>query len=146
MEDKQMQQYTFFSKIGAFSINLENPRAAVTSLRYALKSMDREQASLFIYPEGTITPPSEKRPDFKPGLAWLYQQTKEVDFVPIAIYSQNLRSSKSELHISIGKKVNHDKLMSKSKLTGLLEEDIHQLLLQTRKTAGFEDEGFSHQF
>ncbi|MDR9418781.1 lysophospholipid acyltransferase family protein [Gracilimonas sp.] len=146
MEDKQMQQYTFFSKIGAFSINLEDPKASVASLRYALKSMQRKRASLFIYPEGEITPASEKEPEFKQGLAWLYQKTEEVDFVPIAIYSHNLRSSKPELYLSIGQLVDHDKQLSKSNLTDLFKQDLHKILTETRSVAGFSDEGFSKQF
>lgn len=146
MEDKQMQQYTFFSKIGAFSINPEDPKASIASLRYAVKSMDREKASIFIYPEGEIKPVSEKEPEFKQGLAWLYQKLEDVDFVPIAIYSHNLRSSKPELYLSIGESVDHDKQLSKSELTKLFQQDLHQILTEIRTVAGFSDEGFSKQF
>jgi 1-acyl-sn-glycerol-3-phosphate acyltransferase len=146
MEDKQMRQYTFFSKIGAFSINLENPKASLTSLRYAVDSFERENACLFIYPEGTITPASDSAPDFKQGLAWLYTKTEDIDFVPIHIYSHFLRSSKPELFLSIGESVNHDKTLDRSNLTELFEADIQYLNTQTRAVAGFSDEGFKPQF
>ena len=137
-----MHQYTFFSKIGAFSINLEDPKASLKSLRYALDSMKRDNASLFIYPEGTITPVSESKPDFKQGLAWLYSKTEDVDFVPIAIYSHNLRSSKPELYLSIGESVDHVKSLSKNELTVLFEHDVYKLLSDVREVAGFSDQGF----
>ena len=54
MEDKQMHEHGLFKRIGAFSVNLENPRSAVRSLRYAVESMKRPHSSLFIYPEGRI--------------------------------------------------------------------------------------------
>lgn len=146
MEDKQMLQYSFFSKLGAFSINLENPKASLTSLRYALESMQRKKASLFIYPEGKITPVSEKEPEFKQGLAWLRTKTEEIDFVPIAIYSHMLRSSKPELYLSIGYSVDHPKSLDNKVLTELFEHDLQQLLLETREAAGFSDEGFNPQF
>ncbi len=146
MEDKQMQQYTFFSKIGAFSINLENPKASIQSLRYAVKSLERNNSSLFIYPEGSITPASDSAPEFKKGLAWLYSKTKQIDFVPIHIYAHFLRSSKPELYISIGESVNHDKSMSRNELTKLFESDIQRLNTETRQVAGFSDEGFKPQF
>lgn len=146
MEDKQMQQYTFFSKIGAFSINLENPRASIQSLRYAVKSLERENSCLFIYPEGTITPASDSAPDFKGGLAWLYTKTENVDYVPIHIYAHFLRSSKPELYLSIGESVNHVKSKSRNELTSLFETDIQRLNEQTRLVAGFSDEGFKPQF
>lgn len=146
MEDKQMQQYTFFSKIGAFSINLENPKASIQSLRYAVESLQRENSCLFIYPEGTITPASDSAPDFKEGLAWLYSKTENVDYVPIHIYAHFLRSSKPELYISIGKSVDYYKSMSRNELTELFEADIQHLNEQTRQVAGFSDEGFKPQF
>lgn len=70
MEDKQIEQYPFFNKIGAFSINRDNTRSAITSLRYAVQSMQRKQASLFIYPEGELRPISGTL-DFEGGLGWL---------------------------------------------------------------------------
>lgn len=141
-----MRQYTFFSKIGAFSVNLQNPKSSIKSLRYAVESLKRPNASLFIYPEGTIKSPSEKKPVFKKGLAWIYQQTTGVDFVPVAIYSQHLRSSKPELYLSIGSSCNPDKSLAKSELNDFLENKLHQLLLNCRDTAGFDDEGFEPQF
>lgn len=146
MEDKQMRQYTFFSKIGAFSIDLDNPKSSLYSLRYALESMQRDNASLFIYPEGKITPASDSEPKFKQGLAWLYTNCEDIDFVPIAIYSHFIRSSKPELYLSIGKSVNHNKQLGRSDLTELFQRDIHQILLSVREVAGFTDKGFKPQF
>jgi|TARA_R100000005_G_C4998913_1_gene205555 1-acyl-sn-glycerol-3-phosphate acyltransferase len=146
MEDKQMRQYTFFSKIGAFSINLEDPKASISSLRYAVESMERDNSSLFIYPEGSITPPSESAPNFKDGLAWIYTKTEQVDFVPIHIYAHFMNGSKPELYLSIGESVNHDKSLSRNELTKLFEEDIQQINTQTRAVAGISEEGFEAQF
>lgn len=146
MEDKQMREYTFFSKIGAFSINLEDPKSSIRSLRYAVESMERKNSCLFIYPEGKITPLSDSPPYFKKGLSWLYTETQDVDFVPIHIYAHFIRSSKPELYISIGESVNHDKSLDRNKLTELFEADIYQLNHQTRAVAGISDEGFDPQF
>lgn len=146
MEDQQMWQYSFFSKIGAFSINLNNPKSAIRSLRYAVQSMDRERASLFIYPEGKITPASEKVPEFKQGLAWLYQNLNDVDFVPIGLYAHFIRSSKAELHISIGNKIKLDNSLSKNEISNLLSKELNSILLSVRETAGFDDQNFTPQF
>lgn len=146
MEDKQMRQYTFFSKMGAFSINLEDPKATVSSLRYAVKSLKRENACLFIYPEGTITPASDSTPDFKDGLAWIYSKTQEVDFVPIQIYSHTMRSSKPELYLSIGSSVDPIKTLSRKELTSFFESEIYLLNEKIRAVAGNSDKGFDPQF
>lgn len=143
MEDKQMSKHRFFSKIGAFSINLSDPRSTLRSLRFAVDSLNKPSSSLYIYPEGEITPVSASKPEFKKGLAWLYQNADtEIDFVPIAFYSHTFRDSKSELYINIGKRSEIDRSLAKEELTSRFEEDVHQLLTETRSVAGFSDEGF----
>ncbi len=138
-----MKKYPFFSRIGAFSINLDDPKAALRSLRYALQSMKRNQASLFIYPEGELIPASDSKPEFKSGLAWLYQNISEkTDFVPIAFYLRSFRGSKPELYINIGSSTSFPKSLPKKELTKELELAIYNLLKETRKAADFPDKGF----
>lgn len=138
MEDKQMRQYPFFKKIGAFSINRDDPRKAVTSLRYAVQSMKRERASLFIYPEGKITPAGSDM-SFEGGLAWLHSKLPEVDYVPIGIYMHTIRHDKPELHLHIGEAVNIDPASSNKETTTLLENKLNHILRELRKTAGFDN-------
>lgn len=143
MEDKQIRKHKFFPKIGAFSINLSNSRSILQSMRYAVQSMARDSSCLFIYPEGELTPVSESKPKFKKGLAWLYQQMdRSIDFVPIAFYLHTFRDSKPELYINIGQSIALDPALSKEELTAEFEQAVHELLLETRKVAGFGDEGF----
>lgn len=146
MEEKQMRKHTFFSKIGAFSIDLSNPRSIVRSMRYALSSLEREKACLFIYPEGKITPVSDSTPEFKNGLSWLYKNTADIDFVPIGIYSHSFRSAKPELYILIGDSVDHDKSLNSITLNINLENDLGQILKQIRESAGSSDKGFKPQY
>lgn len=146
MEDKQMEQYSFFSRIGAFSINLEDPKSTLKSLRYALNSLERENASLFIYPEGKITPVTSNKPVFKKGLGWLYSKTDSVDYVPIHIYMHSFRSSKHELYLNIGHPVKIDPQSDRNQITAQLEEALHQLNQESRSVAGFSDDDFKAQF
>lgn len=141
MEDKQMRQYTFFRKIGAFSISRDDPRKAITSLRYAVKSFEREHASLFVYPEGKITP-SGSFMDFEGGLAWLSDKLPDVHFVPIGIYQHTIRHDKPELHLHIGTPRRFKDSMPSDKRTQLFEKTLDQMLQDLRKTAGFDDSEF----
>lgn len=134
MEDKQMRQYPFFSKIGAFSINLEDARSSIRSLRYAVESMERKNACLFIYPEGKLTPTSNSKPEFKDGLSWLYQKIDGVDFVPIAFYIDFSKGSKPDLYISIGKLVNDHKLLDKNVLTDNFEKILLKEMQKIKST------------
>lgn len=128
MEDKQMREHTFFRKIGAFSVNLENPRSAIHSLRYAVDSMKRPHSSLFIYPEGRIVPFSSKKPSFKPGLGWIVKQSPQVDVVPIGIYFHMARHDKPELFIRIGNAVSVDHSNNAEQLNDLFEQTMGKLL------------------
>ncbi|TYP95493.1 1-acyl-sn-glycerol-3-phosphate acyltransferase [Fodinibius salinus] len=141
MEDTQMKKYPLFQKIGAFSINRDDRRQAITSLRYAVNSFEREQASLFIYPEGTITPPGLDM-NFEGGLAWLYGKLHNVDFVPIGIYMHTIRHDKPELHLHVGKSDQIGQLKSGAKLTHHFEERLNTILDDLRTTAGFDDTNF----
>jgi chlorobactene lauroyltransferase len=143
MEDKQMIRYPFFRRIGAFSVNLENNRKTIQSLKYALESMERPNASLFIYPEGRMVPFSTDKPDFRGGLAWMYKKLPEIDFVPIGIYIHTLRYDKPELHIRIGKAVSYNgDPGSTEELQEYLETELQKLLIELHSKSGINNSGF----
>ena len=138
MEDKQMRDYAFFKRIGAFSINLEDPRKTITSLRYAVESMKRKHSCLFVYPEGKIQPPGSEL-SFKQGLSWLHGKVEGVDFVPVGIYMHTIRHDKPELHLHVGQPVQIEKEKSADSKTKLLESKLEELLTKLKATAGFND-------
>lgn len=145
MEDKQMHRYRFFRRIGAFSVNLENPRHSLPSLRYALDSMKRENASLYIYPEGKIVPFTVDKPHFRGGLTWLCDRLPEVEVVPVGIYIHTMRHSKPELHISIGEAVDRAGFNNSGdgkELQQRLELSLQNQLIELQKTSGFDDSVF----
>lgn len=128
MEDKQMQEHSLFKRIGAFSVNLENPRSAVRSLRYAVDSMKRPHSSLFIYPEGKIVPFSTEKPEFKKGLGWIVSHCTDADVVPIGIYIDHAKSDKPELFLKIGNAHEFDTSDNSDKLNHFFEERLRDLL------------------
>ncbi|MBO6795458.1 MAG: lysophospholipid acyltransferase family protein [Balneolaceae bacterium] len=128
MEDKQMKKHWFFSKIGAFSINLNNPRSVISSLRFAVDSLSQSNSGVYIYPEGKIVPPSSQVQPFKGGLAWLAQNCSGVDFVPVAIHIDNSKQSKPELYLMVGSPKNPDPTLSKNELTTKFENELNSLM------------------
>ncbi|WP_138430009.1 lysophospholipid acyltransferase family protein [Fodinibius saliphilus] len=141
MEDKQMREYPFFQKIGAFSINRDNPRNALPSLRYAVQSFERDQASLFIYPEGTITPAGSSM-NFEKGLTWLHKRLNEVDFVPVGIYMHTIRHDKPELHLQVGRPAKINDKTTGDERTRHFENTLDSILDELHTTAGFDDSEF----
>lgn len=130
MEDKQMKRYRFFRKIGAFSVNSGNKRSSVRSLRYAIKSMMRENACLFIYPEGRIVPFTTEKPQFKDGLSWIISKLDEIKVVPVCIYISHEKSDKPELFLKSGKPVEIEGDMAQSEINLLLENSLQRVLVR----------------
>ncbi len=128
MEDKQMKKHRFFSKIGAFSINLSDPRSAISSLRFAIESLSQSNSGVYIYPEGKIVPPAPKVQPFKGGLAWLAQKCPDIDFVPIAIHIDHSKQSKPELYMMVGNPIKSDSTRTKNELTKEFEKELNSLM------------------
>ena len=143
MEDKQMRQHKFFSKIGAFSVNLNEPRAALKSLRYAVDSMKRPNSSLFIYPEGKIVPFSSQKPEFQKGLGWIAGRVTDADVVPIGIYIQSARYDKPELFLKIGMPVEFKSKDSAENLNLLFEKKMQEVLIDLQEKAHSQPDQFT---
>lgn len=141
MEDRQIKEYPFFQRIGAFSINRDDPRKAVASLRYAVNSFERDRASLFIYPEGSITPVGSSM-NFEGGLAWLSDKLPDVDLVPIAIHMHTIRYDKPELHLHVGRRLRVEDKLSSEERTERFEQKLDQMLSGLRQKSGFDDSEF----
>lgn len=144
MDRRQMTRYRFFRWLGAFSVNLDSPRGSIRPLRYAVESMQRENSSLFIYPEGKMVPFTSDKPEFRGGLSWLCRQLSEVDVVPVGIYIHTIRHNKPELHISIGKAIDTESgRESKEGLQQVLELALQEELKFLQRHSGFDDSIFT---
>jgi len=142
MEDKQMRDHGFFKRIGAFSVNLENPKSAVRSLRYAVESLKRPHSSLFIYPEGEIRPFSLENPEFKSGLSWIVSKLPKLDVVPISIYFTFTEGSKPTLYLQVGKPVETQIISDISEKTIQFERELQTLLSNTVHTVHHQPNQF----
>lgn len=128
MEYKQLHQYPFFRRLGVFSIDLSSTRSSVQSLRYAVESMKRSNAALYIYPQGRTEPFKTKNLHFKKGIGWLAKQVPEADLVPVGVYIHTLDSDKPQLNIRVGKPVLADRAQSTESINNKLEKKLSTLL------------------
>lgn len=143
MEDTQMKRYKFFRRLGAFSVSPNETRRSARSLRYAVESMQRNNASLFIFPEGEIVPFTANQPVFRDGLSWLCRQLPETDVIPIGIYIHTLRYNRPELHIQIGHPVDVINPIAKlSTIRDILEKNLQKQLVDLQTHGGFDDNYF----
>lgn len=128
MEDKQLHRYPFFRRLGVFSINLSSTRPSMQSMRYAVESMQRPNASLYIYPQGKIVPFTTENLNFKKGIGWLAKKTPDADIVPVAIYIHTKESDKPRLEILVGKKAEVNRNQPSEQISKELEYELILLL------------------
>jgi len=56
--ESSLEKYSFFRKLGGYSINQESPKSIVKSLNYTVEQMTDNQQSFFtIFPQGILLPP-----------------------------------------------------------------------------------------
>lgn len=145
MEYKQMRTYPFFKRLGAFSIIPHNRSHNLISLRYAVRSMQRPNASLFLYPQGEILAAGSEL-SFKRGISWLQKQLTDIDFVPVGIYIHTIRHDKPELHIWVAKKMPSPPTGDITSTTAVFEKKMHNVLTNLKDTAGFSDDEYEPFF
>lgn len=128
MEDTQLNRYPFFRRMGVFSINLSSARSSMQSLRYAIRSMDRPNAALYIYPQGRIVPFSTDGLEFKKGIGWMAKKMPQIDLVPVGIYIHTKESDKPRLEINVGSNVSVSRNKPTNDINRRLEDELSNLL------------------
>lgn len=111
MHEDGIRRFPFFRSIGAYSVNSENRRHLIESLRY---SMDLLQASktVWIFPQGAEQP-LEKRPlEFFSGIAYLAQKCPDIDVVPISLSYAFEHTKKPNAYIIIGEPLDKEHYMN----------------------------------
>lgn len=84
MLEEQLKKYWFFNYLGCYSINLQDVRSSISSLRYTLDILSDNRNVVVIYPQGEIEP-YEKRPlELKGGINFLSQNAKK-DFTVLPV-------------------------------------------------------------
>lgn len=141
MEDKQMLKYRFFSRIGAFSIDRENARSALYTLDVASDWLQGAGNSLYLYPEGKITLPTDPLV-FEPGIVRIIKNAPEADVVPIAYVLSNRSGAKPELFINVGKPISPDPYLSKNDQLEILRLNLEALLTETMRLSTVLKHGF----
>ncbi len=83
MLEEQLKKYSFFKKLGAFSINQRNPKSIIETINYAA-SLISSDSYLVTYLQGEIEP-YEKRPlKVKEGLVKILEKVKpDTDVLPV---------------------------------------------------------------
>lgn len=108
IEEKQLRRYFFFAWIGCFSVNRQNTRSALQSLKYAaalLKGRAAQRRMVSLFPQGEIFPNDYRPLVFYNGAAYLAKMVNPILCYPLAIRIEYLAEQRPALFISLGEPV-----------------------------------------
>ncbi|TVQ14103.1 MAG: hypothetical protein EA364_04780 [Balneolaceae bacterium] len=141
MDIRQLRKYPFFRKIGVYSIDRGNARSALFSLAKTREWLDRENNSIYLFPQGSIK--SEYEPlQFEHGIGWLAKECKGCDVVPLAIHINLVRGDKPDLFIKTGKPVHFESGTDKKIIAEICRIELAEILHELRQRAFDEEATF----
>ena len=133
MEEEQLRKYTFFRKLGAYSINRESTGDISASLRYTARVL-REGGNVWMFPEGEIRPLGLRPFTIKPSAALVLRLCPEAVVIPVTLYHGLFRHSKPEAALLAGKPLIHPwKEMDRDTLNRLLQYVLGEQLNDHRE-------------
>ncbi|AOZ89617.1 glycerol acyltransferase [Bacillus xiamenensis] len=130
MEEKQLKQYAFFRKLGAFPVHKEK----LTSVKQALmtaKANMQEGAAVWLFPQGKIMHQDTRPLELEGGASFLVRQFEQVIVKPVTLHYTFNQFQKPTVSVVFGEDVvlSGGSLRSKevtSILGDLLETQLNQ--------------------
>jgi chlorobactene lauroyltransferase len=133
MEEKQLQRYRFFRRVGAFSVDRSSPRDALRSVRYAARLFDRPNRILWIYPQGGMMPNDTRPLHFHRGAATIAALAgKPVQCVPVVHRYEFLLHQRPDAFVLIGEPITAQPPVDNRRLTEELQSTATSLLDKLR--------------
>jgi 1-acyl-sn-glycerol-3-phosphate acyltransferase len=140
MNAKNLRRLGFFSRVGAYGVDLDSESDGAAALRYSVKLLKEPGNVVWIFPQG------DERPSFEPlhfrGGAEHIARLAKVPTVPIGLEYVVGGNAEPELYMSIGEVVKPDALSGRTKVeraTGthatpsVLAEAVAKEITDTRK-------------
>ncbi len=128
MEQRQLEKYAFFRKVGAYSIDRSDPGDIRASFRYTSELL-RSGKRPWMFPQGSIQHLESRPLAFQPGVGLLLRQNPEVSVVPVTLYHGLFQHSKPDVTMLVGKPLQlqwND--MNSREISLLLEERLQYQL------------------
>lgn len=103
MNAQNLVRFPFFRKVGAFGVDLEDPRDGMKAIRYSAKLLDRPGRVLWVFPQGAEVPITKRPLGFRRGAASIARLIGDrACVVPAAIRYEMASEARPHLWLSFG--------------------------------------------
>lgn len=123
MEHFNMLRFGFFRRIGAFSVDRNDPAAVRESVKYAAGLLDRPRAGVWVFPQGRMAGNDVRPLGFQPGVRAIVGLRERVRVVPVALRYEFWQEERPEAFVRFGEPVVVKK-EEKREILGKLEERL----------------------
>jgi 1-acyl-sn-glycerol-3-phosphate acyltransferase len=147
MEERQLREYPFHRRLGAFGVVRENARDGVCGIEYAGELLTGTSRALWIFPQGQ-TLPNDARPFMLyTGAARIIERAGEVDACPVALRYEFLEDYRPEALVKVGQpaRLTPETERNPKRLTEIFAERLTRCLEELRADilagdlAGYEE-------
>lgn len=101
MQETQLRQYPFFTRLGVYSVNAGSPQDLYRSLDYSVKLLEQNSMPrqiLCLFPQGELKLWDARPLNYKGGIEWILSQYEErVNLLPLAIKIEQTAYRKPEV-------------------------------------------------
>lgn len=109
MDAKNLRRLPFFSLVGAFGVDLDEPSDGAAAVRHAARLLDRPGRMVWIFPQGDERPISERPLGFRGGAAQVARVAKSAVTIPAAIRYEHAGEELPRLYLSFGAPLPYDR-------------------------------------
>lgn len=108
MDAKNLRALPFFGRVGAFGVDLDDPRDGARAIRYAARLLDRPKRLVWVFAQGRERPITERPLVFRAGSAEVSRVAK-VRVVPVALRYEFGATERPSVFVSMGEALELDR-------------------------------------
>lgn len=107
MEERQLRQYAFFRKLGAYSINKDSASGVRASLQYTNELLAAGKR-VWIFPQGEILHQEHRPIQFRPGIGLVLRRFPQAIAVPVTLCHGMVQHDLPEISMKAGPPIVED--------------------------------------
>jgi 1-acyl-sn-glycerol-3-phosphate acyltransferase len=105
MDAKNLRRLPFFALVGAFGVDLDNPGDGAAVIRYAARLLEMPNNLVWVFPQGTERPVTERPLGFRAGSGEIARVAKKAKVLPVGLRYEFGGAERPTLWISFGEVV-----------------------------------------